>query len=218
MAPAELRVLGSPRPLDRALLEDDSASVARRLLGTLLIREEADGGATVLRIIETEAYRETDPASHSFRGPTPRSRVMFGPPGHAYVYLTYGLHHCVNVSCEPAGVGSAVLLRAGLALTNRELIRERRGPGPRERDLLAGPGRLTQALAIDRGHDGADLCVPGAPLWLGTDGYLPGEDTVVSGPRVGIREAADVPWRFWLREVPEVSRYTRHPRAPRPAG
>ncbi len=211
---AGLRQVGERRALDRGLLADDAVRVAPRLIGALLVRREDDRSETVVRIVETEAYRETDPASHSHRGRTPRVEVMFGPPGHAYVYFTYGMHFCVNVSCEPAGVGAAVLLRAGVPLTNRDLVRQRRGPRHRDRDLLAGPARLTQGLAIGRAEDGVDLLDPGSPLRLERDGFEAPPEAVVAGPRVGVRQAADVPWRFALAEVPEVSRYVRHPKAP----
>ena len=208
-----LRELGERRPFDRGVLAASSSVVARRLLGALLVREEEDGAPTIVRIVETEAYHQTEPASHSHRGETARNAVMFGPPGFAYVYFTYGMHWCVNVSCEPEGTGAAVLLRAAVALTGEGRIRERRGPRHRERDLLAGPARLTQALAVDRALDGTDLCDPGAPLRLETDGWEAPGDAVAAGPRVGIRHAADVEWRFAIAGVPEVSRYTRHPDA-----
>lgn len=208
-----LRALGDRRVLDRGVLEAPSAQVARDLLGVLLVRQEDNAPATVVRIVETEAYHQADPASHSHRGPTARNAVMFGPPGFAYVYFTYGMHWCCNVSCEAAGTGAAVLLRAAVALTGHDRIRKRRGPRHRERDLLAGPARLAQALAIDRRLDGTDLCDPSAPLRLESDGWRPPDGGVVAGPRVGIRLAADVEWRFAVDGIPEVSRYTRHPRA-----
>ena len=208
-----LRALGDRRPVDRDALLLPSHQVARGLLGVLLVREEDDRGPTIVRVVETEAYHQTDPASHSHRGPTARNAVMFGPPGFAYVYFTYGMHWCVNVSCEPEGTGAAVLLRAAVALAGHDRIRDRRGPRHRERDLLAGPARLTQALAIDRALDGTDLCDPASPLRLETDGWCPPAGAVRAGPRVGIRHAADVEWRFAIDGVPEVSRYSRHPRA-----
>ena len=214
MAYPGLRELGERRVLDRDLLRDDAATVAPRLLGALLVRQEDNGSDTVVRVVETEAYREPDPASHSHRGRTPRVEVMFGRPGHAYVYFTYGMHWCVNVSCEPEDVGAAVLLRAGIVLTNHDLVRARRGPKHRERDLVAGPARLTQALGVDGAWDGIDLLDPESPLRLETDGAQVPPDAIVAGPRVGVRQAADVPWRFVIADVPEVSRYSRHPKAP----
>ena len=211
--PDGLRRLGPRRPVDRALLTGHAVDVAPAVLGLLLVREEEDGPDTVVRVVETEAYRETDPASHSYRGRTPRVVTMFGPPGHAYVYFTYGMHHCMNVSCEPDGVGAAVLFRAAVVLAGGDAVRARRGPKPADRDLLAGPARLTQGLGVDRDWDGIDLCDPTSRLHLATDGWRPAPHDVVTGPRVGVREAADVAWRFHLRGVREVSRYSRHPRA-----
>lgn len=211
--PAGLRQLGQRRTFDREALASSSVEVARLLLGALLVRAEGSGGPTVVRVVETEAYHEDDPASHSHRGPTDRNAVMFGPPGFAYVYFTYGMHWCLNVSCEPEGTGAAVLLRAAVPLVGEGRIRTRRGPRPRQRDLLAGPARLTQALGVDRDLDGTDLCDPNAALRLETDGWRPPVAAVVAGPRVGIRHAADVDWRFAIADIPEVSRYSRHPRA-----
>lgn len=221
MSAAPLRRLGQrPRPFPRDELLAPAPASARRLLGAVLVRAEGEGAPTAVRIVETEAYREDDPASHTFRGRTPRNAVMFGRPGHAYVYFTYGMHWCVNVACEPEGVGAAVLVRAGVILEGPGLagaaqVRARRGPRHRDRELLAGPARLTQALAVDRTLDGADLCVPDAdaPLRLLDDGWRAPAEGIVTGPRVGVRTAADVPWRFHLADVPEVSRYTRHPKA-----
>jgi DNA-3-methyladenine glycosylase len=207
-----LRDVGVERPFPAAALSGDVEAAARALLGALLVRREPDG-RTVVRIVETEAYREDDPASHSARGRTPGNAVMFGPPGRAYVYFTYGMHHCVNVVTGGEGRGEAVLLRAGIVLEGQEHVRARRGSNRRGRDLLGGPGRLAQGLAIDRGLDGADLLADGAPLGLARDGWRPSPDEVVAGPRVGVRNAADRPWRFHLADVPEVSRYSRHPRA-----
>jgi DNA-3-methyladenine glycosylase len=213
-----LHQLGERRPLGRDVLADDAVTVARRLLGVVLVRREDDGSDTVVRLVETEAYHQSDPASHSYRGPTPRTAVMFGRPGHAYVYFTYGMHHCVNVACEPEGVGAAVLLRAGIVLTNHDRVRARRGPRARDPGLVAGPARLTQGLGVDRSWDAVDLCAPASPLRLETDGLEVPDAAVVVGPRVGVRQAADVPWRFVVAGVVQASRYTRHPKAPPAAG
>lgn len=196
-----------PRPFyDRPVLD-----VAPDLLGKLIVRREDDGSETTVRLVETEAYHESDPASHSYRGPTPRNAVMFGPGGHLYVYFTYGMHFCMNVSCGPEGTGAAVLLRAAAPVTGLDTIRSRRGPKPSDRDLLRGPARLTSGLGIDRPWDGTDVTDPTSPLRIEDDGAEVGE--IGRGPRVGIRQAVDQPWRFWIADHPAVSPYTRHPRA-----
>lgn len=211
---AALRTPGEWRILERGRLEEPAPAAARTLLGTLLVRTEAEGPPTLARIVETEAYREDDPASHSYAGRTERTTAMFERAGIAYVYRSYGIHWCLNVACEEPGTGAAVLIRAALALTNRPLLHERRGRDVPDRDLLRGPGVLTRTLAIDDRHYGEDLCAPGE-LHLATDGYEP--VAVTTGPRVGIRQAPDKAWRFHLDGVAEVSRYSRHPEAPPPA-
>lgn len=214
MSQAGLRQLGTLRPLDRETLTVPAPDAARRLLGAVLVRAEPHQN-TVVRIVETEAYREDDPASHSYGGITPTRAPMFDRAGTAYVYVSYGIHLCANVSCESEGVGAAVLLRAAVTLQGQANVRRRRGERPRERDLLAGPGRLAQGLGITRDMSGADLLDANRELWLATDGWRPEPGSVVAGPRVGVRLAADVAWRFHLEGVPEVSRYSRHPKAPR---
>jgi len=174
---------------------------ARRLLGCTLSAH----GVTV-RLTEVEAYAgESDPGSHAFRGRTPRTAVMFGPPGHAYVYFTYGMHWCLNVVCGPAGHASAVLVRAGAVIAGIELARERR-PGARERDLARGPARLTRALAVTGKDDGTPLLTEGT-VRLDAGPAVP--DAAVSvGPRVGVAgDGAGTPWRFWLTGEPTVSPY-----------
>lgn len=179
--------------------------VAPTLLGSTL-----RCGDVAVRITEVEAYGgATDPGSHSFRGRTPRNSTMFGPPGHLYVYFTYGMHHCVNVVCGPAGESSAVLLRAGEVTSGIELARERR-PGSSDRDLARGPARLCRALEITLGDNGADLSSDRVRLELGD---RLDQSTVSRGPRVGLRDAADYPWRFWLTGDSSVSNY--RPAAPR---
>ncbi len=187
------------------LLAGPVLEVAPTLLGSTFRH-----GDVAVRVTEVEAYDgSNDPGSHAFRGPTPRNAVMFGPPGHLYVYFTYGMHHCCNVVTGPSGRASAVLLRAGEVIDGLELARERR-PGAADRDLARGPARLCRALGIDRGQDGADLA-------LGPVLSLPGEprsrESVSTGPRVGLRAAPDEPWRFWLTGEPTVSTY--RPAAPR---
>ena len=146
-----------------------------------------------------------DPASHAFRGPSPRNRTMFGPPGHAYVYFTYGMHFCMNLVTGAPGTAAAVLLRAGTVVDGVEVVARRR-PGVRARDFARGPARLTRALGVDLTADGADVCAADGPLRV-----LPSvpvaEDAVRSGPRVGVTVAADVPWRFWLAGDDSVSPY-----------
>jgi DNA-3-methyladenine glycosylase len=185
--------------------------VAPELLGCVL-RHASPAGPVAAVIVEVEAYTgRTDPASHAYRGPTARNAVMFGPPGHAYVYFTYGMHYCVNLVCEPPGESSALLLRAGRVSEGAELAAERRLHPRAPRDLARGPGRLCQALGIDRSLDGADVCAADSPLGVGTPpGWAPAPAVAIStGPRVGISQAADRPWRFWLTGNPSVSDYRR---------
>lgn len=181
--------------------------VAPRLLGAVLRH-----GEVAVRITEVEAYDGgNDPGSHAFRGRTARNEVMFGPAGHLYVYFTYGMHHCCNVVCGEQGTASAVLLRAGEVVEGLDLAHVRR-PGVAPRDLARGPARLCRALGIDLGHNGADLSAgvltlePGVPL---------PDSSVRRGPRVGLRHAADRPWRFWVDGDRHVSAY--RPAAPRTA-
>jgi DNA-3-methyladenine glycosylase len=174
------------RRVPRSMLAGDAPDVAPWLLNKLLVHE-----ACVGRIVEVEAYREDDPASHSARGLTPRNRAMFGPPGHLYVYFTYGMHHCANVVTGPDGAGSAVLLRAVDPIAGAEVMRERRNG----RIALAdGPAKLCQAFAIGPEHNGVDLCSGGGPR-LFDDGTPPPAAPLV-GPRVGISKAVDTPWRW----------------------
>jgi DNA-3-methyladenine glycosylase len=193
------------------------------LLGCVLEHSTADGLVAV-SLSEVEAYMgPDDPASHAYRGMTARNAVMFGPPGHAYVYFTYGMHFCVNVVCGPPGVAEAVLLRAGRVIGGEELARRRRGfdPARAPRDLARGPARLCQALAIDRAQDGADLCDPSSGLRMrAAAGDAPAlaqkQPQIDVGPRVGVSKAADIPWRFWFAQDPTVSVYRPSvPRAPR---
>lgn len=190
--------------------------VAPRLLGCTLESWSPDGLVAVA-LTEVEAYAgEVDPASHAYRGRTARNMVMFGEPGHAYVYFTYGMHFCVNLVCQPEGTASAVLLRAGTIVTGAALARTRRGAGRRagadglaDRDLARGPARLCQALGIDRSLDGADVCDDGSVLRIRAGTAVP-DSAVRTGPRVGVSSAATVPWRFWLAGEPTVSVYRAH--------
>jgi DNA-3-methyladenine glycosylase len=260
--------------LPRGFFAGSSLEVAPRLLGCVLEHETSEGLVAV-RLTEVEAYDGADdPASHAYRGRTARNAVMFGEPGHAYVYFTYGMHFCANLVCRPEGTASAVLLRAGRVIEGIPLASARRAaspngarrgaghpgqpgggssdPGPGgsggrgdlsgsgapgdlgrpadagrpgvvspavQRELARGPARLCQALGIDRGLDGADVCDPASPLRirpaqeLGSGGPAP---DVSHGPRVGISAAADRPWRFWLTGDPTVSAYRPYTRRVRP--
>jgi DNA-3-methyladenine glycosylase len=191
-----------------------SVQVAPELLGCV-IEHQTPAGLVAVELTEVEAYAgESDPASHAYRGKTARNAVMFGPPGHAYVYFTYGMHFCVNLVCLGNGSASAVLLRAGGVIEGEELARARRTRGTAVisfRDLARGPARLCQALDIDRALDGADVCVPDSPLqvrWPDAGTTVRSEEkNIASGPRVGVSSAAEVPWRFWLDGEPTVSPY-----------
>ena len=154
------------------------------------------------RIVEAEAYQEDDPASHSFRGLTPRTEVMFGPPGHLYVYFTYGMHFCMNVVTGRKGEGSAVLLRAAEPVEGIDLMRKHRA-APNDRLLCSGPGRLTQAFRIGRAQNGIDL-VTGDEMFVAA-GKPVSSSLVGEGPRIGIRSAIDRPWRLYELGNPHVS-------------
>ena len=161
--------------------------VARQLIGVTLLVDGVGG-----RIIETEAYDREDPASHSFNGPTERNVAMFGPPGHAYVYRSYGIHWCLNFVCREAGHGAGVLIRALEPLAGLAQMRARRHVDA-EALLCSGPGRLTQALGVTRAHNGLPLAVPPFELHAHE-----GKVVVATGPRIGISKAQSVPWRFAL--------------------
>lgn len=208
----------TPDVFDRRRLEVPAPDAAVALLGALLVREEPQGTTTVARVVETEAYREDDPASHSAAGRTARTAPMFERPGTAYVYRSYGLHWCLNVSVEDEGIGAAVLLRAAAVVSGIDRVRSRRPAARRDRDLLRGPGRLTAGLDVDGPrHDGSDLVLGTSGLRLADDGWRPEPGAVVAGGRVGVRHAPDRPWRYHVRDVDEVSSYRRHPAA-RPGG
>jgi DNA-3-methyladenine glycosylase len=180
--------------------------VAPRLLGAVIRH-----GPVAVRLTELEAYDgATDPASHAYRGRTPRNAVMFGPPGHLYLYFTYGMHWAGNISCGPEGVGSGVLMRAGEVIEGLDLARSRRGRAS-DRDLARGPGRLTQALGLHPQYKGCDLLGDG-PVQLQGPAETP--EMIMVGPRVGVSVEADRPWRFWIGDSPFVSDYKRSPRAP----
>jgi DNA-3-methyladenine glycosylase len=189
------------RPLPRSFLDRPVLAVAPALLGALV---EHDG--VVVRLTEVEAYDGgEDPASHAFRGPTPRNAVMFGPPGHLYLYFTYGMHWCANVVCGPAGKASAVLLRAGEVIEGEPLARSHRPDVKPLHALARGPANLVRALGLGPHDNGRDVCSPGPVRLL--RGPTVSAPAIRSGPRVGIRAAADRPWRFWLADEPSVSAY-----------
>lgn len=183
-----------------------ATEAARALLGCLI-----SGNGVTVRLTEVEAYAGVgeDPGSHAHRGRTRRNTAMFGPPGHAYVYFTYGMHWCLNVVCGPPGYASAVLLRAGEVVEGVETARARR-PHASDRDLARGPARLTTALAVDKSADGTPLLDGTGPLAL-RPGVAVDPDRIRAGPRVGIPgDGAPTPWRFWIDGEPTVSPYRPH--------
>jgi DNA-3-methyladenine glycosylase len=195
------------------MLDDDPATAARQLLGAVLT-----AGGVSARVVEVEAYGGPpdgpwpDPAAHSYRGPTPRNAVMFGPPGRLYTYRSHGIHVCANVFCAPAGVAAAVLLRAAVIEAGHDRAQGRRGSAVPAAALARGPGNLCSALGITMADNGIDLFDPQSAVTL----ELGEAGEVHSGPRVGVSQEADRPWRFWLSDHPQVSAYRRSPRAPQP--
>jgi DNA-3-methyladenine glycosylase len=204
--------------LPRDFFDRASVAVAPGLLGCVISHETGEGLVAV-RLTEVEAYAgEADPASHAYRGQTARNAVMYGPPGHAYVYFTYGMHFCVNLVCQQEGSASAVLLRSGRVIDGVPLATVRRSGAARraavrELDLARGPARLCEALDIDRSQNGVDVCDPASALRV----FAPAAPSLAAGisrgPRVGVSCAADVPWRLWVTGDPAVSPYRAH--APR---
>ncbi|WP_028927386.1 DNA-3-methyladenine glycosylase [Pseudonocardia acaciae] len=192
--------------LGRQELATDVLDAAHRLLGCTVEADTPDGPVAV-RLVEVEAYRGADdPASHSYRGRTPRNTVMWGPAGHLYVYFVYGMHFCANVVCLTEGVAGAVLLRAGEVVSDVALARARRPTARRDAELARGPARLASLLGLGREHNGVDLTDPGSPVRLLAAPPVPLE-SVRSGPRVGVAAAHELPWRFWLDGSPSVSQY-----------
>lgn len=182
-------------------LSMDAVSAAPRLLGSLLMLEH-DGARLVGRIVETEAYDQSDAASHSYRGRTPRTDVMFGPAGHLYVYFTYGMHYCCNVVTGPEGHGSAVLIRALEPLEGLDIMEQNRH-GHGSTALTNGPAKLCEAYGINRTWNGHDLSQK--PLTLQLQEPLP-QDRIIQTTRIGITQAKDMPWRFYVRDNPYVSK------------
>jgi len=192
--------------LGREFYQRPTVRVARDLLGKLLVRRTREGTVAV-RLHEVEAYLgPTDPAAHTFGGRrTPRVATMWGEAGHAYVFLVYGLHHCLNLVTVGGGAGQAVLLRGGAVVLGRDLARRRRGPAIADRALADGPGKLGQALAISLDDDGIDVCDRPSGLWLCDDGLRVGPRRIRRGPRVGVHyagEAAEWPLRFLATALP----------------
>lgn len=194
-------------PIARPFYDRPPLDVARDLLGKIIAHDGVE-----IRITEVEAYAGTeDPASHARRGPTPRCAVMFGPPGHLYVYFTYGMHWCANIVCHHDGIAAAALLRAGQVVGGVDRVRDRRPTAGSDRDLARGPARLTTALGIIGAHNGVDL-TNGGGIQLLAGAAIP-DEPVRYGPRVGVVAAADRPWRIWIDGDRTVSAY----RAGRPA-
>jgi DNA-3-methyladenine glycosylase len=213
--PPVRRVKGTGRiaRVSAELLAVDPLAAARRLLGAALT-----GRGVTTMIVEVEAYGGPadgpwpDAAAHSFRGPTGRNKVMFGPAGRLYTYRSHGIHVCANVVCATDGVAGAVLLRAAAVEAGLEVAQARRGEIVRPAALARGPGNLCSALGITMDDNGIDLFDARSPVRLTL-----GEERIgVEGPRVGVSKAADRPWRFWLAGRPEVSLFRRSPRAPAP--
>lgn len=219
MAPTVRNVaLLTPRPpLDRAELAVDVVASAVRLLGCTIEADTPDGTVAV-RLVEVEAYRGADdPASHSYGGRTARNRVMFGPPGHLYVYFVYGLHFCANVSCLPDGEAGAVLLRAGEVVSDPAVARIRRPTARRDAELARGPARLAALLGLGRAHNGVDVTNCASPARIRA-GDVVDPALVRAGPRVGVAAGVETPWRFWIDGSAAVSSYrarTRTGRAPK---
>ncbi|WP_027365535.1 DNA-3-methyladenine glycosylase [Desulfotruncus alcoholivorax] len=186
-------------PLPREFYDRDTVTVSRALLGCFLVHRTSEG-TTAGRIVETEAYLQGDPACHAARRMTPRNKVMFGPPGHAYVYFTYGMHYCFNVVSQSEGVGEAVLIRALEPVHNIKLMQQRRG---RERlmDLCSGPAKLTRAMGIGIEQNCVDLTTGDLYLCAGDAG-----SAIITTTRIGIREGTDLPLRFYLQDSRYVSR------------
>jgi DNA-3-methyladenine glycosylase len=194
---------GALEPLPGAFYLRPLLEVARDLLGRLLVHRAPEGTSAV-RLVEVEAYDGAglDPASHAHRGPTRRNAVMFGPPGHLYLYFTYGMHWCANVVCAPEGVAQAILLRAGEPVLGADLLAARR-PTSRPRDLASGPARLCHALGLSGWANGASLA--SGPVLLTAGRPVPDDQVAWTG-RVGVTAAADRPWRALVLGNPHVSR------------
>ena len=198
-----MNVDASARPLGRDFYARSALDVAPELLNKVLVGPDGRAG----RIVEVEAYRGADdPGSHGFRGRTRRNSTMFGPPGHLYVYFTYGMHWCANVVAETDGVAAAVLLRALTPLEGLDAMYAARGPAARrDRDLCSGPAKLTQALGIDGDLDGANLATADRGVTIVNDGQPPPRVPAVT-TRIGLTNGVDLPWRFYVAGTPDISR------------
>ena len=182
-------------------LSTDVVAAARRLLGCELERD-LNGRKLRVRIVETEAYDQTDAASHSYKGKTPRTDIMFGPPGHLYVYFTYGMHYCCNIVVGEEGYGAAVLIRAVEPIEGEDELQKRR-PKKHGIELTNGPAKLCQALDIDKRMNGHDLSQLPLRLLLHDQLF---DNQIITTTRIGITQAKDVPWRFFIKDSPYVSR------------
>lgn len=184
------------RRLPPEFFRRDAPLVAPDLLGHV-VETRFDGRVTAGRIVEVEAYRQDDPASHCYRGPTERNRAMYLAGGHIYVYFIYGMHYCANIICGEPGYGEGVLLRAVEPLEGIEVMRRRRGPKVRERDIANGPAKLVEALGIGPEQNGIDATAPESPILLLEGTPVPSAQ-IIATPRIGISKAVDVPWRWTI--------------------
>ena len=193
------------KPLPREFYLQDTREAAQKLLGQRVVRTLPSGEVLSGIIVETEAYLNDDPACHAYRGQTPRNSAMFGPPGHAYVYFTYGLHMMLNLVCGPEGVAEAVLIRALEPVEGVDTMRLNRGGMAQTRQLTNGPGKLAQALALTRiDHNGLDVTDLGGELSVLPYAFPAFE--MVETTRIGISQGVDLPWRYYVRGNAYVSR------------
>jgi DNA-3-methyladenine glycosylase len=203
--------------LERVFFEREVTTVARDLLGRLIVSGEGAGRVAV-RLTEVEAYRgRDDSASHAFRGPTPRTAVMFGPGGHLYTYFVYGMHWCANIVTGPDGNASAVLLRAGEVVDGAAVARTRRPRVEADRLLARGPAGLATVLGLAGSDSGADLCQPDSTIRLHA-GWPTPVSAIRTGPRVGVATAAETALRFWIADDPTVSAFRAWTPRRRPRG
>jgi DNA-3-methyladenine glycosylase len=194
--------------VQRSFFDREPDVVARDLMGCT-VESRSEAGVVRIRLVEVEAYAgESDPASHAWRGPTPRTQVMYGHPGHSYVYFSYGMHWALNVVCLGEGTAAGVLLRAGEVVEGLEIARGRRRAGTADLRLASGPANLAAALGLDAAWNGLDVTSPLSPLLL-RSGQLRPDESVITAPRVGITRAVDTPWRFLVAG-------DRHVSSPRP--